>query len=83
MLEHARAAGDLATSTTRDGHPDSFKTCLRCVRLRASHRAADQDADGDCNPVFGELLHQIGECCREDASYLRAFRAAWREGESK
>lgn len=59
-----------------DGRPDSFKTCARCVGLRAAHLDAEQASDGDCRPVFGALLRQIGECCREDESYLRAFRAS-------
>lgn len=58
-----------------DGNPDSFKTCERCVRLRDVHVAAESAVGGDCLPVFGDLLQQIGECCREDREYLRAFRA--------
>ena len=61
-----------------DGSPDSFKTCSRCVKLRAAHWAAESKTGGECAPAFGDLLQQIGECCREDKEYLRAFRSAYR-----
>lgn len=54
-----------------DGDFYAFKTCLRCVGLRAAHTSAAPS----CSAVFGELLSQIGECSREDPVYLAAFRA--------
>lgn len=59
-----------------DGSPGSYKTCLRCVRLRSSHLAAEE---AGCMAVFGELIQTIGECAREDRGYLKAFRKAFRE----
>lgn len=59
-----------------DGRPDSFKTCLRCVKLRTAHLKAEE---GDCTSVFGDLITSIGECCREDPAYVQAFRQAYKE----
>lgn len=58
-----------------DGDSFSVKTCLRCVRVRKAHWAADPD----CLPVVGDLLEQVGECSRENPEYRAKFRAAYRE----
>lgn len=64
-----------------DGDPGVFATCARCVVLRAAHEAAEDDPE--CHVAFGELVATIGECVREEPTYLAAFRAARRTLEGR
>ena len=75
-----------------DGSPSSFKTCLRCVLLRAAHVKADEAVQAEeferrghrgwvepCRPAFGEVIATIGECARDGRSYIGHIRRARRE----
>lgn len=52
--------------------------CLRCAKVSRAHFAAARAIQEDCSPLLGELRQSIGECCRENSEYVKAFREAWR-----
>lgn len=60
------------------GHGESFKTCLRCVRLRSAHVEGEAAGGERCYPVFGDLLSAIRECVVGNRAYLTAFRESYR-----